>query len=109
MKTHGLQTCFLTFRTRGTWLHGDPRGSQDRYLNEYGLPRIPHTPAWQHAEAGRLRHPPVALDARMRRIVQEAIVDACAWRGWPVHALRVRTEHVHTVLSCSVTPEEALG
>ncbi len=109
MRLYGLQTCFLTFRTRGTWLHGDPRGSQDRYLNAYGSPRIPPTPAWQLEEAARLRHPPVLLDATMRRVVQEAIVDACAWRGWPLHALRVRTEHVHLVVSSSVAPEDALG
>jgi hypothetical protein len=33
MKHHGRQTCFPTFRTRSFWLHGDPRGSRDRYRN----------------------------------------------------------------------------
>jgi len=109
MKTFGLQSCFLTFRTRGTWLHGDPRGSQDRFRNEYGTPRISHTPAWQDEEACRLRHPPVTLDAAMRRIVHDAIVDKCDWRGWPLHALRIRTEHVHAVLSCSISPDDAMN
>jgi REP element-mobilizing transposase RayT len=108
MKNHGLQTCFLTFRTRGTWLHGDPRGSQDRYRNVYGTPLIPPTPVWQQEEAARLRHPPLTLDARMRRVVHDAIVDKCAWRGWPLHALQVRTAHVHVVLSCHCSPDDAL-
>ena len=108
MRDYGLQTCFLTFRTRGTWLHGDSRGSQDRFRNEYGTPLIPPTPAWQQEEAARLRHPPLTLDARMRRVVHDAIVDKCAYRGWPLHALQVRTAHVHVVLSCPCSPDDAL-
>jgi len=29
---------FFTFRTYGTWLHGDERGSIDRNNNLYGVP-----------------------------------------------------------------------
>jgi hypothetical protein len=31
----------ITFRSYGTWLHGDPRGSVDRFHNVYGKPRLP--------------------------------------------------------------------
>jgi hypothetical protein len=31
----------ITFRSYGTWLHGDPRGSVDRFHNVYGTPRLP--------------------------------------------------------------------
>src|SRR4029077_14507206 len=31
----------ITFRAHGTWLHGDRRGSVDRFHNRYGTPRIP--------------------------------------------------------------------
>jgi hypothetical protein len=33
MNNHGRQACFLAIRTRGSWRHGDPRGSRDRYRN----------------------------------------------------------------------------
>ena len=32
---------FITFRCYGTWLHGDERGSVDRFHNIYGMPFIP--------------------------------------------------------------------
>jgi hypothetical protein len=31
----------ITFRAYGTWLHGDSRGSVDRFHNRYGVPLIP--------------------------------------------------------------------
>ncbi len=34
---------FITFRCYGTWLHGDRRGSVDRFHNIYGTPRLPRT------------------------------------------------------------------
>jgi hypothetical protein len=30
----------ITFRAYGTWLHGDSRGSVDRFHNRYGAPLI---------------------------------------------------------------------
>jgi hypothetical protein len=34
---------FFTFRAYGTWLHGDERGSVDRFHNQYGTPFRPMT------------------------------------------------------------------
>ena len=36
---------FLTFRTYGTWLHGDARGSVDRFHNVPGEPLREYRPA----------------------------------------------------------------
>jgi hypothetical protein len=35
----------ITFRSYGSWLHGDRRGSVDRFHNRFGTPRIPHNEA----------------------------------------------------------------
>jgi hypothetical protein len=35
---------FIMFRSYGTWLHGDSRGSVDRLHNTYGTPRLPPNP-----------------------------------------------------------------
>ncbi len=37
----------ITFRRDGTWLHGDKRGSVDRFHNRFGTPRIPHNEQWK--------------------------------------------------------------
>jgi hypothetical protein len=41
----------ISFRTYGTWLHGDNRGSTSRKQNKYGTPRIaPNLPAASRAQ-----------------------------------------------------------
>jgi hypothetical protein len=34
----------ITFNTYGSWLHGDRRGSVDRFHNRYGTPRVGANP-----------------------------------------------------------------
>jgi len=89
----------ITFTTYGTWLHGDPRGSVDREHNVWGTPFLDPDRARQAAENRRLCHPPVRLDAQGRTAVERTILEVCAHRGWTVHALNVRTNHVHLVVS----------
>src|SRR4051812_16585461 len=81
----------ISFRCYGTWLHGDPRGSTDRYRNAYGSPHIPSTPSWLAVKARMLEQSPVTLDARRRRAVEAAIRETCEIRGWPLRAVNVRT------------------
>ena len=50
---------FITFRTYGTWLHGDPRGSVDRQHNRYGTPYLPPNKLRQKYERRLLKQPPV--------------------------------------------------
>ncbi len=60
----------ITFRTYGTWLHGDIRGSVDRFTNTYGTPRVEHKPARKDFEKTLLNRHPVILNATMRRSVE---------------------------------------
>jgi hypothetical protein len=64
---------FITFCTYGSWLHGDPRGSVDRYHNVYGTPRLPPNKLRQQYERQRLKIPPVRLTPRQRKAVELAI------------------------------------
>lgn len=57
-----LAVCF-TFRSYGTWLHGDERGSVDRYQNIHGTPRIPKNSNWKIFNEGLLSRPPLILNA----------------------------------------------
>jgi REP element-mobilizing transposase RayT len=110
----GVQTSpiafLLTFRTYGTWLHGDPRGSFQRRAGQAWPAALSPQPHLERAMRRLLAHPPVRLDAAQRRLVTEAIEDACRRNGWVVHALAVRTEHVHVVLTtkAGTAPERTM-
>jgi len=99
----------ITFRCKGTWLHGDDRGSVDRHNNIYGTPRIPPIKAWHKLNTDLLAIKPVTLDARRRSVINKAISETCAIRGWGLCAFNVRTNHVHSVVSAgSVEPGKVL-
>jgi hypothetical protein len=72
---------FISFRTYGTWLHGDERWSVSRRQNRYGTPRIAPNARLQRAERKLLKHPPVTLDGYQRPVVEKAIREVCEHRG----------------------------
>jgi REP element-mobilizing transposase RayT len=98
----------ISFRTYGTWLHGDERGSTSRRRNKYGTPRIAPNPRLQGAELKQLKHPPIRLDSKQRPLVEQAVREVCAKRGYWLRAINVRTNHVHTVVSAAKKPEPIL-
>ena len=96
---------FVTFRAYGTWLHGDERGSVDRFHNRYGSPRLPPNKPWHQYNERTLKRPPVSLGKRRRQVVLEAIQETCTIRNWDLYTANVRTNHVHSVLRASSKPE----
>ncbi len=101
---------FFSFRTYGTWLHGDERGSTDRHNNIYRTPHIPANDKWQRYNQELLKNKPVLLDAARRRAVDLAIRDTCLKRDWGLSAVNVRTNHAHSVISIGAyDPDRALG
>jgi REP element-mobilizing transposase RayT len=101
---------FVTFRTHGTWLHGDPRGSVHRRCRTYGTPLLPPMPGLVLAERERLAGEPVRLDADRRGVVAQAVREVCRHRAWTLHALAVRVEHVHVVVTAAleIPPEHVM-
>jgi REP element-mobilizing transposase RayT len=99
----------ITFRSYGTWLHGDARGSVDRKHNVYGTPRLYPNESLKEAEERQLRHPPVILNAARRRIIKEAIREVCQARGYRLLAVNVRTNHVHSVIAAKCKPDRILN
>jgi REP element-mobilizing transposase RayT len=100
----------ITFRCYGTWLHGDERGSVDRFHNQYKSPRIPTNEEWQQHNRRQLKSKPVILNAAQRECVDKAVRETCAIRKWSLQAINVRTNHVHTVVSIGMAgPERALN
>ena len=99
----------ISFRTYGTWLHGDGRGSTDRFRNHYRAPHIGPSINWQRHNRGLLKAEPLRLGARQRAVVETAIRETCRIRRWEVLALNVRTNHVHVVVSTNQIPERVLN
>lgn len=89
----------ITFRTYGTWLHGDERGSMSRHRNIYGTSKLKHEPKWIVTNSERMNREPVILDAKMRSIVKKAVIETCEFRSWNLYAIDVRTNHAHAVVS----------
>jgi REP element-mobilizing transposase RayT len=100
----------ITFRCYGTWLHGDERGSVNRFRNQHNSSRLPHEKAWIETNTKRLKGEIVTLDAKKRDTVEKAIRETCEFREWNLKAINVRTNHVHLVVSIGIkTPEIALN
>ncbi len=96
----------ITFRTFGTWLHGDDRFSINRSNRD-----VPHTVKFdpnlplQKCMQESMRQPPMILDMEMRSVVADAIEELCAGRSYGLRSLNVRTNHVHSVISAAQKPE----
>ena len=90
---------FITFRTYGTWLPGDGRGTVNRFHNKYGTKRIREVPEWTDVNRDRMKAEPFVMSARQRACVRKAIRDTCRFRNWQLHAVHIRTNHGHAVVT----------
>jgi REP element-mobilizing transposase RayT len=101
---------FITFRSYGTWLHGDERGSVDRHNNGYGDPYYDPNAKWKKLSVQYSKAEPVVLNAEQRKATEAAIRETCEKRGWSLLAVNIRTNHVHSVVSPgSLNPSMALN
>ncbi|MEQ8769138.1 MAG: transposase [Phycisphaerales bacterium] len=100
---------FLTWSCRGSWLHGDDRGSVDRDHNRPGAPLVMPDPGRRNEFRQTLTNDPVTLSPRQRSVVAQAVHDVCDRRGWKPLAVNARSTHVHVVLQAPhTTPERAM-
>lgn len=96
----------ITFRTYGTWLHGDDRHSVDRHgRNIYGSLDIPPNQNLKNKRKSAMKSTKFLLSAIQRSTVDSAIRALCKKRGYQLRAVNVRTNHVHTVISAAARPE----
>lgn len=98
----------ITFRTYGTWLHGDERGSIDRKHNLYGAPLLEPDQKRQTTEARQLKCSPVILNVGQRGMVETAVREVCRYRRYALMAVNARTNHVHAVIAAAGKPEPIL-
>ncbi|MFL5327436.1 MAG: transposase [Gemmataceae bacterium] len=85
---------FSTWTTYGSWLPGDPRGW---FESGCGL-REPDAMRRFEAEL-IMTGEAITLNRVQRQIVETTITQHCTIRGWFLHAVNCRSNHVHAVVS----------
>jgi REP element-mobilizing transposase RayT len=94
-------TYFITWTTYGAWLPGDKRGWRKSGAGEQ-TPQ-PLLADWSR---DRMLGGPVTLDQPQRARVVEICRRHAAIRGWELHAIAVRTNHVHLVVTADAPPDK---
>jgi len=91
---------FLTWNSYGSWLPGDERGW---ILYERGW-KLPNAALELEAQAS-MTEDACYLDLEQREAVQWQIAETCRIRGWELHAVNCRSNHVHVVVSANQNPK----
>jgi REP element-mobilizing transposase RayT len=91
---------FLTWSTYGTWLPGDSRGWVE-YQHGFQLP----DPILELESAARMTEDACRLAAHQRERVHKQVAETCAYKGWQLHAVNCRSNHVHVVVSAAAPPK----
>lgn len=101
----------LTFRTYGTWLHGDERGSVDTHdhKNVYGEPDIYPNKNLEKLMQEKMKSQQFLLDEIQRKSVEDTIKDFCEYKNYQLYAVNARTNHVHAVISAQTKPEQIIN
>jgi REP element-mobilizing transposase RayT len=94
---------FLTWVTYGTWLPGDARGWV-QYQAGWQLP----DPIRQREAKALMTEDACILTAEQRRAVEAQIAETCAHRGWTLHVVNCRTNHVHVVVTAEVADPDKI-
>ena len=94
---------FLTWVTYGTWLPGDSRGWVE-YRHGWQLP----DPVRELEAAARMSEDACRLTDEQRSAVEAQIRETCQHRGWHLHAVNCRSNHVHAVISAGDTPPKKI-
>jgi REP element-mobilizing transposase RayT len=101
----------LTFRTYGTWLHGDERGSVDTHKgkNVYGEPDIAPNKNLANLMQEKMKAERFLLNEIQRKSVELAIKEFCEHKNYQLNAVNARTNHVHAVISAQTKPEPIIN
>ena len=92
---------FLTFTVRGSWRHGDVRGSWKRD-GQFVEPDSP-------INAVPNKNSPHYFCDEECRIIENAIEEVCTERQWILHEKSVLSNHVHVVITApDISPETVM-
>lgn len=88
---------FLTWTTYGTWLPGDERG----WNRKGSVGPLPPNPLFLEMARSAMKESAFTLSDTARTSVELTIRRHCEVRGWCLHAVNVRTNHVHVVVQAA--------
>jgi REP element-mobilizing transposase RayT len=91
---------FITWSTYGTWLPGNKRGWVE-YRHGWQLPDAVR----KLEAAARMSEDACVLNEKQRLAVHEQIAETCDHRGWTLHAVNCRSNHLHVVVTAPVHPK----
>jgi REP element-mobilizing transposase RayT len=91
---------FLTWATYGTWLPGDERGWVE-HGRGWQLP----DPARKLEAGARMTEDACRLDHEQRSVVERQVAETCQFRGWKLHAVNCRSNHLHVVVTANAAPK----
>ena len=89
---------FLTWVRYGTWLPGGARGWVE-YRRGWKLP----DPVRELEAMAAMTEDACRLNEVQRMAVEKQIAETCQHRGWYLHAVNCRSNHVHVVVSATGT------
>ena len=94
---------FLTWVTYGTRLPGDARG----WVKYHGGWQLPDPIREREAKA-LMTEDACILTREQRRAVAAQIAETCAHRGWTLHVVNCRSNHVHVVVTADVNDPDKI-
>ena len=92
----------IIWTTYGTWLPGDARG----WIDDFIAGIRPPDPERELFAKRAMSEDEVVLDAKQRALVEATIRRHCEVRGWQIHALNVRSNHIHLVVTADRKGEQ---
>ena len=92
------ETYHLTWTCYGQWLPGDDRGWVDVGHRTPGAPYEPADPRFRTAAANRMTETACWLADAQRAAAEEAVEEACTFRGWRLLSVNAQPDHVHVVV-----------
>ena len=99
---------FITFRTYGSWCHGDPRTSVDRQRNKINTLRIQANDGFHTSMVKMQKQDFIIFNREQGEIILDGMVHACNKYHWRLYALHIRTNHVHVTVRSERTPEHVM-
>jgi REP element-mobilizing transposase RayT len=87
----------LIWTTYGTWLPGDSRGWTRSGVAGAQSPN----PVLEQRSREAMAELSVQLAPEQRTVVEQTIRDHCRIRSWILHAINIRSNHVHLIVTCN--------
>jgi len=100
----------LTFRTFGSWLHGDEKGSFQRLRNRGPRSKwIDSNGPLAERMSESMKQSLVPLTSVQRDHVDAAVREVCEFRAYGLKAVNVRSNHAHVVVHADLRPEKIVN